>query len=112
MKLVETERYFIGGIKVWKKLAQKWNILKRQQMLRVQTTLTTLTFLTRANSTATMASSICVPIEIVLGEAGSLSSFAATVTLKASKMFTAKHKKHYSIKPLAQSKLDSIGYIF
>ena len=77
------------------KTGKKWNILKTQLSLCVQTTLTTLTFLTRANSTATMASSICLPIEIVLGEAGSLSSFAATVTLKASKMFTAKHKKHY-----------------
>ena len=69
MKLVETEPYFIGEIKVWKKLAQKWNILKRQETLRVQTTLTTLTFLTRANSTATLASIISLPIQIVLGEA-------------------------------------------
>ena len=38
-------------------------------MLRVQTTLTTLTFLTRANSTATLASIISLPIQIVLGEA-------------------------------------------
>ena len=77
----------------------------------VDTGLITSTVITGGISIAAFASGVGLPAGIVLSETSLLLSLATVITEKSFKTFTVKQEKHDAIKPLAQSKLDSIANI-
>ena len=58
-----------------------------------------------------LTSGITLPVGIALSRTSLLLSLATVITRKTFKTFTLKQEKQYSIKVLAQSKLDSIANI-
>ena len=58
-----------------------------------------------------LTSGIALPVGIALSRTSLLLSLATVITRKTFKTFTLKQEKQYSIKVLAQSKLDSIANI-
>ena len=77
----------------------------------VDTGLITSTVITGGISIAAFASGVGLPADIVLSGTSLLLSLATVITEKSFKTFTVKQEKHDAIKPLAQSKLDSIANI-
>ena len=77
----------------------------------VDTGLITSTVITGGISIAAFASGVGLPAGIVLSGTSLLLSLATVITEKSFKTFTVKQEKHDAIKPLAQSKLDSIANI-
>ena len=70
------------------------------------TGLITLSVITGGISIAAFAKGVGLPVGIGLNGASLLLSVATTITCKSIKTFMIKQEKHYSIKLLAQSKLD------
>ena len=77
----------------------------------VGTGLITSMVITGGISIAAFASSVALPVGIVLSGTSLLVSIATVITRKSFKTFTVKQEKHDSIKLLAQSKLDNIANI-
>ena len=77
----------------------------------VDTGLITSTVITGGISIAAFASGAGLPAGTVLSGTSLLLSLATVITEKSFKTFTVKQEKHDAIKPLAQSKLDSIANI-
>ena len=77
----------------------------------VVTGLITSTMITGDISVTAFASGVDLPVGIALSGISLLLFLATVITQKAFKTFTLKQEKHYSIKLLAQSKLDSIANI-
>ena len=77
----------------------------------VDTGLVTLTVITGGIPITAFASSFGLPVGIALSGTSLFLSFATVITRKSFKTFIVKQEKHYSIKLLAQIKLDSIANI-
>ena len=73
----------------------------------VDTGLITSTVITGGICIVAFASGVGLPVGIALGGTSLLLSLATVITRKSFKTFIVKQEKHYAIKLLAQSKLDS-----
>jgi len=62
-------------------------------------------------SVATLTTGVGIPISVVLASAGLVLGIGSAVIHKTQKVLNPKAKKHYKIKILAESKLDSISGI-
>ena len=100
----------LDEIEVRERIAKK---MKRFNTITgiVDTGLITSTVITGGISIAAFASGVGLPAGIVLSGTSLLLSLATVITEKSFKTFTVKQEKHDAIKPLAQSKLDSIANI-
>ena len=67
--------------------------------------------ITEGVSVAQFASGVELPVAITLRVTSLLFPLATVITRKSCKTFPVKQEKHYSIKLLAQSKLDSLSNI-
>ena len=109
-KLTEIEAFFLDEIEVRERTAKK---MKRFNTITgiVDAGLITSTVITGGISIAVFASGVGLPVGVALSGTSLLLSLATVITRKSFKTFTVKQEKHYSIKLLAQSKLDSIANI-
>ena len=109
-KLTEIEAYLLNEIEDCERMAKK---MKRFNTIIgiVDTGLITSTLITGGINMAVFASGVGLPVGIALSGTSLLLSLATAITRKSFKIFTVKQEKHDAIKPLAQSKLDSITNI-
>ena len=77
----------------------------------VDTGLITSTVITRGVSIAAFARGVGLPVGIALSGTSLLLTLVTVITQKSFKTLTIKEENHNSVKPLAQSKLDSIANI-
>ena len=77
----------------------------------VDTGLVTSTVITGGIPITAFAGSFGLPVDIALSGTSLFLSFATVITRKSFKTFIVKQEKHYSIKLLAQIKLDSMANI-
>ena len=109
-KLSEIEAFFLDEIEVREQIAKK---MKRFNTITgiVDTGLITSTVITGGISIAAFANGVGLPVGNALSGTNLLFSLAIAITRNSFKIFTVKQEKHDAIKPLAQSKLDSITNI-
>ena len=109
-KLTEIEAFFLDEIEVCKRTAKKMKQFNTITGI-VDTGLITSTVITRGVSIAAFASGVGLPVGIALSGTSLLLTLVTVITQKSFKTLTIKEENHNSVKPLAQSKLDSIANI-
>ena len=108
--MTEIDAFFLDEIEVCKRTAKK---MKKFNTITgiVDTGLITSTVITRGVSIAAFASGVGLPVGIALSGTSLLLTLVTVITQKSFKTLTIKEENHNSVKPLAQSKLDSIANI-
>ena len=109
-KLTEIQAYLLDEIEVLERIAKKMKPFNTITGI-VHTGLITSTVITGGISIEAFASSIDLPVGIVLSGTSLLLSLATVITWKSCITFSLKQDKHNAIKLLAQSKSDSMANI-